>query len=71
MRILIIVSSLLIMAWVVVYVTRHAWSEPLQDYVANVAHEAIHSDEPSGPSFIKGFAGGVAKKLIKLELNSL
>ena len=59
------------MIGIVLYVTRQSWGDSLQDYIANLAHDAIHAPGPSEPSFIKAFAGGVAKKLIKLELNSL
>jgi hypothetical protein len=71
MRILIIVAVIIAMVVTVAYVTRHAWSEELQEYIAQTASDAIHSSGPSEPSFIKGFAGGVAKKLIKLELNRI
>ncbi len=69
MRILLVICAVLVATYVVIWVTRDAWKEPLSDFLAEKVTNAIHDNSPSEPSFIKDFAKLTGKKILKRELS--
>ena len=70
MKILLIIAGVMVGVYILLWVTREAWSEPLSSALALKVHDAVHDPSPSQPSFIKDFGIKTAKKFLQLEVRS-